>query len=321
MKAWMRVLKVTLTSQLFPKAMVFGQNGLEGKNDLEISVVIHKYMAALNDSCTIRISNLTYSEIVQIVDGKFFNVEVQCGYKNSPVVTVFKGGVVGLTNDISEQKKTTLVMLCTSELIARFSQQRINFSLNSQINTYSLLNYVTKRAGIASSNISTQFKKDIEERIQADTQTVGGWFESMVQQNPDWVVNADSSNNAILSIFNASRSDYRKIKITADQMLLRNYPTINNDGIEFSMFPSFGFMCGDTIELEKGIINIPLNAYGDAESMVSAVSKNFGYYLDEEGLYIIYEMTYQLENRGPSFALNMRCRSRTAFSKLVEGTS
>ena len=38
-------------------------------------------MSALKDVCTIKISNLTYSEITQIITGKFFDIEVWCGYK------------------------------------------------------------------------------------------------------------------------------------------------------------------------------------------------------------------------------------------------
>ena len=89
MIAWMRVLTVKLSNK--SKSITFGDNWTDGKDDLSISCTINKYMSSLKDSATIRIDNLTYSEIVELIHGKFYDVEIITGYRNATASRIFKG--------------------------------------------------------------------------------------------------------------------------------------------------------------------------------------------------------------------------------------
>ena len=119
MRAWMRQLTVTFTSQLFKKSMTFGNNRLNGKDDFNINVKIYKYLATRKDEATIQITNLTYAEVIQIMQGQFYDVEIKAGYDDIGARTVFKGGILYITNSKSDRKENVINIKCGSQLVAR----------------------------------------------------------------------------------------------------------------------------------------------------------------------------------------------------------
>ena len=120
MDSWMRVLEVRLRSKYGRQELIFGDKWKKGKVDLNIQVSGHKYMSSLKDSCIVKISNLTYNEIVQIIDGEFYDVEIIAGYRNGNQTTFFKGGVLYISNSLDDTKTNTVYILCASELVAKY---------------------------------------------------------------------------------------------------------------------------------------------------------------------------------------------------------
>ena len=90
-KAWIRDLRVKLTSTSLHKTMIFGAEHLEGKQDFDIEVKGSKYMSFLKDQFTIRIKNLTYGEVLQLVNGKFYAIEILNDFRSN----LLRGLIVG----------------------------------------------------------------------------------------------------------------------------------------------------------------------------------------------------------------------------------
>lgn len=310
MYAWIRRLEVTLTSNTLKKKITFGANHLEGKDDLFIDVRGYKYMSTLKDECVVKIKNLTMSEVVQIMQGEFYDVEIKAGYKSSSVMTIFNGGVLYISNEIDDRKSNTIIILCASKLVAKYGQSRLNLTLNSGINLYSAINFICKRAGIPQTNVSTQFKKKFLQDITTIDTNVASWIDQLCSSNETYISNSDAITEGVVSIFDSAKSDNRIITLREDNMILREYPQLNTDGLTLSVMPTFNFMCGDTIKIDNSIIQIPV-------SNKSEISKNYGYYLDKDGCYMIYQMQYALQNRGSDFTLQMLCKSRSLVSKLA----
>lgn len=313
MKAWMRILTVTFTSSKLKKKLVFGENYLNNRPDLNIDIVGYKYMSSLKDSCTIRISNLTYNEIVQLIQGEFYSVEVKAGYQSSGTQTIFKGGVLYISNSLGDRKTNTAIILCASDLVAKYGQSRLNLTLNSGINIYSALNFICKRAGIPNTNISTQFKKQFIQDVVNVNDTAASWIDKFATQNNNIIVNSDNLTEGVVMMYDANKSNARVIKLNSDNInLTGGYPQLSKDGLNLSIMPTFSFMCGDVIEVDNSIIDISATS-----NDVSQLSK--GYYLDKDGLYTIFEMNYHLQNRGPQFSVNLTCKSRSLISNITGG--
>ena len=308
--AWIRRLKVTLTSTKFKKQIVFGENHLRNEDDLYIEVNGYKYLSTLKDECVVKIKNLTLSEVVQIIDGQFYDVKIEAGYKSTGLNTIFDGGVLYISNEVDDRKSNTIIILCASKLIAKYGQNRLNLTMNSGINMYAAINFICKRAGIPKTNVSTQLKKQMLENITNVDNTVGSFLDKLCSDNASYISNSDANSSDILTIFDSKNANRRVIKLKADNMILQSYPRLTVEGVNIVVMPTFNFMCGDVIKIDNSLIQIPVQSKEE-------LSKNYGYYLDDEGFYMIFQMEYHLQNKGHNFSLQLNCKARNLVSNFL----
>lgn len=313
MKLWMRDLTVTFDNG--KQKITFGDNRKKGLPNLDIDIVINKYMSPVKDEATIRITNLTYYEVVLLMQGKFTNVEIRAGYKDTGNLPVFKGGVIYISNSLGNRKENTIIILCASELVAKYQSNFLNLSLNSGINIYSALNAICKRANIRDANISPRFKTEFLRNVVTVSSSAPDYFNNLLNKNGDYFTNSDSINGSTFSIYNITKTNGRIIPLSNEFIsLLGGYPQLTTEGLRITVTPTFNFMCGDTIKIDKRIINMPVESN-------STKNKTIGYFLDEDGLYVIYQMTYNLTNRNSDFSINMLCKSRNRLNKVLGGTN
>ena len=299
--AWMRVLRITFTSQKYNLKMVFTQN------DLTMKVKGDKYMGCLSDSCTITINNLTYSEIVKLIAGEFYDVVVECGYESGYLQTIFKGGVLYITNSLNDQKTTVTTILCGSDLVARFGQKRMNLSLQSGINIYTAVKYVCERAGIQNSNVSPAFKEKFLHEIMNANDTVGNWIDALARYDNSMISSSDSSLNSTVMIFDSIKDSQKIVQLSRNDLdLSGGYPQLDTSGLTLTVMPTMPFHCGDLIQIDPSIINIDDDG-----------TQNTGIFLDPKGQYMIYQMHYELENRGSQFSVRMLCKSRSLLTNVT----
>ena len=311
-KCWMRVLKIILKQNLGSKARIitFGDNW--PNEDLSIKVNINKYMSPVKDSCLITIQNLTYYQIVQIMTGKFYSVEVVCGYRYGNQFTVFKGGILRISNTLNDDRTNTVNILCGSDLIARYSQNSLNFNLNSGINVYSAIKFMAKMSGVkdADLNISTQFKKQVIQDNSSSNDTLGSFLSNLGNTNSSYIMNSDASNGSTFSIFDARKSNNRVITLK-DVNFIGGYPSLTSEGLQFSILPSFNFMCGDVVIVDNSLITL------ENITSQSQISEQPGMYLDKNGAYMILEIKYTLQNRGSGFTCTIYSRARSLISNYI----
>lgn len=314
MKAWMRILTVSFTSAKLKKKITFGENYLQGKNDLNIDISVHKYMSSLKDSCSVRISNIPYNIIVQLIQGQYYDLEIKAGYRDIGAQTIFKGGVLYMSNSLDDSHTSTLIVLGAANLVAKYGQQRINLTLNSGINLYSALNYICKKAGIPNSTISSQFKKQFVQDIVSVDQTAGSFFNAIANNNGNFIINSDGSFGSNVLMYDSSRSKNRVINLTSSVAnFTGGFPQLDSNGLTFSIMPTISLMCGDVVKIDNSVIDISV-ASGNNYSQFTK-----GYYLDKEGMYTIYEVEYKLQNRGSAFSANILAKSYSLISGVLQG--
>ena len=312
-KAWKRVLTVVLTSTKLKKSFTFGANYLKGKDDLNIKASINKFMSSLKDTCVVEIDNLTYNEITQIIMGEFYNLQIWAGYEKGNINKVFDGGVLYLSNKLNDDKTSTLIILGASQLVAKYGQSRINLSLNSGINLYSAINFICRRAGIQNSNVSTQFKKVFLQEVMNVNDSVGSWLDKLASNNGSYITNSDGILENTFSIFDSAVSNSRVIALkNSDILLTGGFPRLTNEGLELTLLPTFNFICGDVIKIDNSILDISVTSQQE-------ISKNYGAFFSQKGEYMITEMIYVLQNRGPSFNLKLNCKNRDRISAYIGG--
>ena len=323
---WIRVLKVIFTESLGGgrgHQIIYGDN--YPKPDLTMSVEIHKYAAAMKDNAVITITNMPYSEVIRITKHKSYSVQIVAGYRNGNQNIVFDGAVARINNTFNRDRSNDMIIFCTSKMIARYSQKYLNYSLTSGMNTYSAIKFMCARSGlnINNVNISTQLKKEIlDEAMSSSNQSLASFMNALVQNNPTYIINTDGINGSVMSIFDAARSNSRIIKIK-DSQIVGGFPTVNSDGINLSVYPTFNFQCGDTIEVNNAIVNL------EPVQTLHALAEQPGIYLDTSGkiddegnsygLYMILSLKYSLNNRDSQFSCNINAKARSLISNYVGG--
>ena len=299
MIAWKRKLKITLYSGVRKKKKIF--ENIIGQ-EYNMSVTINKHLSALKDSCTIEISNLPYSEVVEIIDGQYYNVSIEAGYETCGATQVFKGGVVYVSNKINDTKTNTVIILCASLLVAQYKQKRLNLTLQSSINMYAALDYIFQSAGIKDAKISESFKNKYLQKTSNTNDYVCNYLEQFTNTEDNIIVSADASNEATVSVFDLIQSkDMRIVTLKKDNIIFDNsYPRLSADGLSVNVFPTFPFVCGDIIKIDNSLIDMG----------TSNDTTLLGFKLDTEGKYLIWEMTYILQNRGSEFSIGILAKSR-----------
>lgn len=302
--AWMREIKIILTSDMMKSQVVFD-------NDFHINVSGKKYLSTLKDTFTISIDNIPYDQQVRLIVGKYFNVEIKAGYRTSGLHTIYKGYVLYMSNNLGNHKTSNFIILCTSKMVAIFGQSRMNIGLKSGINMYSALKYIFKKAGITNAKVDKDFKyRILNESVQVNA-TLGSYVDQFIN-NYGYLSNTDESLGNMVDIWNPMRKDARIIYLNESNILLTgSYPTLTSQGLNLTCIPSITYMAGDTIVIDNALINISADDK-------SEVYTNKSYYLDEKGRYMIFEIDYELDNRGSSFNARMLCKTRSLIGRLVQ---
>lgn len=316
-KSWIRCLQVTLISSKLGSQLTFGSlNQFDGWEPT-IEVKGYKYLSFLKDNCTITISNLDYSKIVEIMTGEYFDVQIDCGYVNGSIFTIFRGSVLYISNNIDDRETDVVTILCGSELMGRFSRERLKLNFNSGVNLYSALQFICKLQGIKNTDISTQLKTRFIDEIVNVNDTSAGFLEQLLSLSGSFVGNSDASVGSTFSFFDVSKTTHRIIPINNTLIDITNgHPHLNEDGLTLTVSPTTQYMCTDVIQIDNSIIGLEEVASTDQ------LTKIYGMYLDKDGQYMIHQIQYALENRGRAFSINLTCKSLSLISKLnVGGTT
>lgn len=310
-KCWLRILEVILSSDTLKNSKVFGNNWEKGKTDLNISVEGTKYLSPYKDEAVVRITNLTYKEIVELINGKYYNIEIKCGYRPDNKFTIFKGGVLYISNELGDRKSNDVIILCANKLVCKYGQSRMNLSMNSGINMYSGIKFILEKSGVKNSYIDESFKKRILQENEVQNKTITSWLDTL-SNNEGLICNADSSSTNDFSLWNPN-NNLRVVKFSDDNIILTGgYPTLDSEGLKLAVMPTINIVPGYAVIVDNSIIDIGTTSRDEAY-------KNVGQFLDPEGIYVVMELNFSLTNRDSDFSFKMKCRAKYLWSRFIGG--
>lgn len=306
---WLRLLQVKFTSTFLKKSIIFGNNYVNGEDEVEIEVEGTKYLAALKDTFTINLYNLTYNEMSQLINGKYYEVEIICGYKNSNKSTIFKGSVIYISNDKFKFNTNRCIVLCGNNYVAKYGQNRMNLTLNAGLNLYDAIKFILRRQGVTNAKIDESLKNRVLRESESIKESPQSRLETFCNNN-GLIVNVDSTDESDVTVLSAYKTNNRVINLTSDNIILTNgYPKINSDGLELTCLPTFDFMPGDVIQIDNSIINLSADSV-EAEQFMSSLR------MDVNGKYMIYEISYRLDNMSGDFNCMLKARARSLYNSI-----
>lgn len=318
-KNWLRVLYVKFYNANNGKYYIVGKTTDDSKR-LRISINGSKYLSAVKDNFTIAIYNMTYKECITILQEELYNVQIFAGYRNDEIdpngKCLFDGTMINISNAKKDYKDNVFYIVCASKVVGSANQYRLNLSLNSNINTYSAIKWVMAKSNIASLNISDDFKLKFFKDVQDATSSGSNYLEQISNSNTSTMINCDSSNGkSSVNVWDINTTDSRKYNIDISKgMIIGDAPNLTSNGLIWESLPVMNYMCGDTIVMDNSYINLS-SGYTSYSSTISTYNTS---YLDTNGLYIIMQLDYNLDNYGDSgFQVRITAKAKSLFSNLV----
>lgn len=293
MNCWIRNVKVVLRTK-------DGRHSMTFDNSYTIDVSGSKYMAAMQDSCTVRIKNMAYTDMLKVISQEYFDVIIFAGYGSNPPV-IFKGGIVYISNTKDDYTTNECIILCASYLVARFSQQRLKLSMNSGINLYAAIKYIFKKIGINTVNLDTEDTVKLTDMLNIDT-TIGSYLQSCADQY-HMILNTDTAaTNAVVSI-QSRLHDNKLVEINNRDVLVSDgYPRLTTDGFELTLLPT-SITPGNIVHIDNSILDLSEDQQVTAKTIQ----------LNPLGHYLVYQIDYRLETRGSNFTMRLRCRNNAVM--------
>lgn len=316
MKAWMRLLKITLTSEAMCKQITLGDRD---DNKLAINISGYKYLSTLKDNFSIEVNNLSYSEITYLLAGKFNLCKIEVGYKDLGYHTIFDGGILYISNKMnSDRTSNTAYIICASKLIAQYNNKKLNLSLRSGINMYAALKFICEQAGVNNAKISEEFKSKVINETLNTSSNLSTIIDNITSESDSYFGTSDSSEGgSILTIGDSYRENERVIQLNEDNILLVNgYPKLSTNGLTITTLPTFNFIPSDVIVIDNSLLDISLTSYDEVKS-----TPNIGAYLDSDSKYFVTQVSYELSNTNGNFTCELLCRARSMVSSITGGNS
>ncbi len=306
---WMRQIEIRLYSELTHKKIVFGGTD---KNQLNISVKGGKYLSSLKDKGTCTISNLTYAQITEIILGKYYQIEIWAGYRTQQLQCFFRGEVSYISDKIRARRDHECYILFASKMVAAYSQQRMNFNLNSGINLYAAFNYICLTNGISASHLPQSLKNEFLEEVTSNWGTPATLCEQLANNTSSFSIDTDASIDGGGVVDCTTFRDKRMIRLNPNTInFTRGNPTLDSDGLHITLLPTFCFKPGDIIIIDNAILDLSIS---NAEQVASTFKSN---YIDPNGAYMIIDLEYNFENRGATFEINVRARSMNIIANIT----
>lgn len=328
--AWMRHIKIVFRSkyaldetQRGVAAQYFANNppgdtsngvavtidSLAGDN-LNIRITGTKFLALTKDNGTIMINNVSYETIALIQTLKLYNVEIWAGYKDNNLMRIAKGEVTYLSQKIHSRHDTALYITYASELVAAWSQNRINFSMRSGTNAYAMLEYFFRNGNGTAAKLSPALRQVVYDQMWQEAGKPTSIVESCLSNAETGLfLSADSSlDDKVINI--TELGEKRVIPIDSNMVNIGNgNPTVTSQGLDITLFPIYNLVPGDIIQVENKILDFS-QGMTDATSVYQTFNTN---YMDPDGCYMIRQLQYTLENRGQNFYYKIQAISPRVY--------
>lgn len=321
-KYWLRVLYFKLKAWDSNEWSIYGKTMDDNKKP-RIEVTGNKYLSAVKDTFTIKIYNLPYSEIIKIQTRKMFQVQIFAGYLQEQNYNdfegkkIFDGGIINMTCSRQDFKNNIVTFVCASKLVAKAQEFRVSISFNSGINLYSAVKYISQSVGLTNISIDESFKAKFITECKTINGTASSYLESLSNSNNTAFITSDSSEYSYVNMYAINKGTTKKIVVDPLKgMIINGQPTLTSNGLNFTSLPVYNYACGDILQLDNSLIDLS----SGQDSFNGSITTPNGTYLNSEGLYYIYSMSYSLSNNSGSFTISINAKNKSLFDSITSYT-
>lgn len=320
-KIWIRLLYLEFINDDTGQVLTIGKT-VDDSHKPKIEIKGSKYISSLKDNFTVKVYNMTYSEIYAIQKRQLFHIKIHAGYLNgqnyfdfeAPVV--YDGYVINLLNSKKEYKDNVTTFIVTSKAVAKAQEFRLAISYQSGVNLYAMAKYIAEKAGLENSYISESFKSTFEEDLASCDASATTYLDQIANSGGTTYVTTDSTSDSDFSLLNLSEESRSRTTIIIDPskgMLIGSAPEINSSGLTFDSLPVVTYLVGDLINIDNAYIDVT----SGQDSYSTTIKTPNTVYLNAQGLYYIWQVDYSLSNTNGDFKVHLTCKNKELFDKVI----
>lgn len=321
MKTWMRLLYVRLYNEDTNREIVIGKT-LDDSKKPYITISGHKELSPLKDNFTIKIKNLSYKQMLDIMNEQLFSVSIYAGYlgeqnyNNFTAKCIFSGGIINIVNEKTDYKENTTTFVCASKALAKNQQFRLNVSFNSGINMYSAIQYISRMAGYKLMNIDEDYKKTFYNQLETASGSAVNYLDQLSNTHNNFYITTDSSNdNSYLNAISLLNQDREPLNIDPSKArIIGGYPQITSSGVQWTSLPVYNYTPGLLVKMNNALINTSSGLTNASGTINNAPNTT---YLSKKGLYYIFTLDYNLDNKNGTFQITILAKSKDLFTQIT----
>ena len=316
---WLRILYIKVAPWNSNQWSVFGKTMDDSKKP-KIEISGNKYLSPIKDNFSVKIYNLPYSEIALIQMQKKFHIQIFAGYlgdqnyESFEGKKIFDGGIINIVNEKRNYKDNVVTFICANQLVARAQEWRCNISFNSGINMYSAIKYISKLAGLTNINISDYYKNKYLTEASSAKGTAASYLDKISSTDNTFFMNGDPSDGGQVNFYSSIRGGMKKIMIDPNKgMMVGNAPELTSNGLNWISLPVYNYSPGDLCCIDNSYINTS----SGMDSFSGTLKTPNTVYLNQEGLYYIFDLAYSLSNINGDFAIAIHAKSKDLFDNVT----
>lgn len=325
MKNWIRLLYVKFYNSNTGKYYVVGNTRDDSKRP-RIIVTGTKELSSIKDNFMIRIYNMTYKECINILMYELYNVQIFAGYyysndtsMNDNGKCIFDGVMINISNTKKDYKDNVFNVCCVSKVLGSSNQYRLNLSLNSNINMYSAIKWVALHSNISKTSISNDYKMNFYTKVKDSTSSSSSFLSSISNSNSSLFINTDSSNGkSSINAWDIRYEDKRTYNIDINRgMIVGDAPELTSNGLTWTSLPVMNYMPGDTVIMDNSYIDLSSGTTSSYSEVIKTFNTN---YLDSEGKYCIWTLSYNLDNYAVgAFQISIKAKAKSLYTTITGG--
>lgn len=322
---WGRRLRVTFYRPEIGNttAIVFDVNTLRNKRGYKITGTITKEGWTMPPVADVDFYNLSSQEVAQIVslryvrnsDGSYSEtplaMKIEAGYLNGDFGEIFNGQVLKPTQQKPDPNNNMLKIIAVQSYSLLSANSSLTQTFNDGLNFYEIANDLLKQGISSNLGISTIISDSLRGfTVDGSFQAGNSVIEALknIKQATGYDYSISGSTVTIDTLTNLFEGKQTIYNINADTGMV-GIPSLSTDGISASSLLNHNLDILSLVRLNNGDISIQQTDY--------LPNREFGAWLDTDGVYVIVYLTHNFDTALGAFQTNIRCLSKSYLAYLT----
>lgn len=322
---WGRKLRIRFyrPEQGTTTAIVYDVDTLNNKRGFKIDGVVTKEGWSMPPTAEVNFYNLSSQQVADIVslrykqeaDGSYSEtplaMQIEAGYANGSFGTIFNGQVLKPTMQKPDPNNTMLKIIAIQSYSLLADNSSLTTTFNEGINYYQIAEDLLKQGLGENTDISYVISSELKNyTVDGSFQAGNSLYKVLngIKQATGFEYSISGNNIRIDTLTNLFSGNQTVYVLNSGTGMI-NIPSLGTDGVSATSLLNHKLDILGLVKLNNGDISLQQKDY--------LPNREYGAWLDEDGIYVINYLTHNFDSTTGAFQTNIRCLSKDYLTYLV----